>query len=108
MKAALADAAPILLALSLLMRPPQTDSGPSSVTIDKFHPGGLQGTPTGQTVWGVKGGCLEVSGLVRAQGQGLLARNCVSRPPKEGPGRPDLRICKWFFFVLTHNTSRVI
>src|SRR5262249_57872455 len=36
------DAAPVLLALSLLMCPPQTDSGPSAVTINKFDPGGFQ------------------------------------------------------------------
>jgi len=41
------DAAPVLLALSLLMCPPQTDAGPSAVTINKFDPGGFQGTPNG-------------------------------------------------------------
>src|SRR5262249_39899765 len=102
------DAAPILLALSLLMRPPQTDSGPSAVTIDKFDSGGLQGTPNGQIVCGRHGCLLKLSAVDRAQAHGRLARKLVCRPPKECPGRPDLRIRKWFFFVLTHDTSYVI
>ena len=102
------DAAPILLALSLLMRPPQTDSGPSAVTIDKFDSGGLQGTPNGQIVCGRHGCLLKLSALDGAQAHGRLARKVVRRPPKECPGRPDLRIRKWFFFVLTHGTSCVI
>src|SRR6516165_2878956 len=40
-------AAPVLLAISLLMCPQQTDAGPSSVTLNKFDPGGFQGTPNG-------------------------------------------------------------
>src|SRR5262249_42983907 len=99
---------PILLALSLLMRPPQTDSGSSSITIDKFDPGGLQGTPYGQIVCGRHGCLLKLSALDRAQAHGRLARKFVRRPPKECPGRPDLRIRKWFFLLLTHNTSYVI
>jgi hypothetical protein len=102
------DAAPILPALSLLMRPPQADSGPSSVTIDKFDPGGLQGTPNGQFVCGRHGRLLKLSALDRAQAHGRLARKLVRRPPKECPGRLDLRVRKWFFFVLTHSTSHVI
>src|SRR5262245_33120069 len=102
------DAAPILLALSLLMRPPQTDSGPSAVTIDKFDSGGLQGTPNGQIVCGRHGCLLKLSALDRAQAHGRLARKLVRRPSKECPSRPDLRIRKWSFFVLTHYTSYVI
>jgi hypothetical protein len=101
-------AAPILLALPLLMRPPQTDSGPSAVTIDKFDSGSLQGTPNGQIVCGRHGCLLKLSALDRAQAHGRLARKLVRRPPKECPGRPDLRIRKWFFPILTHDTSCVI
>ena len=104
----ISDATPILLSLSLWMRLPQTDSGPSAVTIDKFDSGGLQGTPNGQIVCGRHGCLLKLSALDGAQAHGRLARKLVRRPPKECPGRPDLRIRKWFFFVLTHDTSYVI
>jgi hypothetical protein len=46
------NAPPILLALFLLMRPPQTDSGPSAVTIDKFDPRGFQSMAQSQIVDG--------------------------------------------------------
>src|SRR5262249_30725100 len=80
----------------------------TAVLIDELDAGRLQGTPNGQIVCGRHGCLLKLSALDRPQAHGRLTRKFARRPPKECPRCSDLRVRKWPFFILTHNTSYVI